>query len=106
MNRAHCVRNSTLCMFAYLLNSTQCRFQVSHIVHGIKNTENINTIKSRTFNKLFYYIISIMSVAQNILTSKQHLLWRIGHSLFNFTNTIPGVFTQKPNTGIKGCSTP
>ena len=93
-------------MLANLLNRTQCRLKVAHIIHGIEHPEHINTIDGSAFYKLFNHIIGVVAVAKNILTAKKHLLWRIGHGLFNFTNTIPGVFTEKTNTGIKGSTTP
>ena len=38
-------------------------FNVTHIVHRIKDTKNINAIDSTTFNKLVNHIIGIMPIA-------------------------------------------
>ena len=93
-------------MFAYLNHGAQCSFKVAHIVHGVKYAEHIYAVYSSPFNKFLYHIIGIVTVAENILTAKQHLLWRVGHGFLDLANAVPRVFTQKANTGIKCSPTP
>ena len=106
VHRAYCVRNSTLSVLAHLLNGTQSGFKVAHVIHGVKHAEHINAIDRRTFDKLLYHVVGIVPVTQNILAAEQHLLWRIGHCLFNFPNTVPWILSQVANTGVKCGTTP
>ncbi len=62
MDRAGRVRNSSLSMS---IGSEYCFyrvFNVAHVIHGVKDTENINTVDSTTLNKFVNHIIGIMSI--------------------------------------------
>ena len=40
-----------------------CMIDITHVVHRIKDTENVNTVDSTTFDKLINDIIGIMPIA-------------------------------------------
>ena len=52
-------------MLANLLNRTQCRLKVAHIIHGIEHPEHINTIDGSALYKLFNHIIGVVAVAKS-----------------------------------------
>ena len=47
-----------------------------------------------------------MAVAENILSSEQHLLRCVRHRGFHFPKTLPGILTEIANAGIEGSSAP
>ena len=106
MHWADRVRNCALGMAVHLQNRFDGRFQITHIVHGIEHPKHIHAIHSTALDKLGDHIIGIVAVTQNVLPAKQHLLWGFWHRSLKRTNTLPGVFSQIANAGIKGCPTP
>ena len=70
MYRANRVRQSALSMSTYFVDALDCRFHIARIIHGIKHPEYIDSINVCSFTKFFYYVISIVPVAKNILSPK------------------------------------
>ena len=106
MDGAEGIGNGTLRMFADIFNRSQGGIDIAHIVHRIEHAEHINTVNSGTFNKFLHHVIGVVTVTQNVLPAEQHLLRCIGHGLFQFANTVPRIFTQVADTGIKRCPAP
>ena len=82
MDRAHGVRNRALGMLFLFTHGFDRSLKVARIIHRIKYTKHVHTIDGRSFNKPFNDVISIVAIAQDILSTEQHLLRRVGHGLF------------------------
>src|SRR5690554_1375162 len=104
--RAGGVGNGALSVLAGLANRLDSSRQVARVVHRIKNTEHVYAVLGGTVYKPLYHVIRIVTVAQKVLATQQHLLGRVGHGFFQLADTIPGVFAQVTDTGIKGSTTP
>ena len=93
-------------MFAHL----QCRadrgLQISHVIHGIENTKDIDAVDGGAFDELFNDVVCVVAVTQDVLPPKQHLLGRVGHRRLELPDAFPGIFAKVANTGIKGRATP
>ncbi len=71
------IGKSNLRMTAFLLGSLYCGFQVTKVVQTVENTNNINTVCDRFLSEILYYVVSIMIITQNVLTTEQHLKFGI-----------------------------
>ena len=60
-------------MTAFLLCSVDSSLKVSNVIESIENSDDINTVSDRLLNKLFYNVIGIVSVAEDVLTAEKHL---------------------------------
>ncbi len=61
----------------------------------LKITENIYSIGDGFLYKILYKVIGIVTVAQHILSSEQHLELGVGHFLAQYAQTLPRVFIKK-----------
>ena len=66
--------------------------QVSQVVQTVKNTDNINAVSHGFLDKIFHHIISIVVVAQNILSAEQHLQLGILKACLQLSETLPRIF--------------
>ena len=106
MHRAEGVGKGALGMTTLLLGGGYGSLQVPRVIHGIENAEDINAVCHSPLDELVHQVVSIVAVAENVLAAKEHLLRRLGHDLLQFTDALPGVFTQVADAGIKGGATP
>src|SRR5690554_7963570 len=100
------IRQSALRMLAFTDHRIDSTLQVTRVIHGIKDAEHVDTIFSGTLNKAVNHVIRIVAIAKQILTTQQHLLRGFRHRFFQFANTIPRIFAEETNTGIKGGAAP
>ena len=106
MDRTGGVRQRTLRVLALFLNSFQRCLKVARVVHCVEHTENVYAIGSRTLYKLFNHVISVMTVAKQVLTTQQHLVLGLWHCFLEFADTIPWIFTEEADAGVKCCAAP
>ena len=106
MHGAESIGHRPLGMFLLLAHSLDRPLKIARIVHGIEDPKYIDTVDCGSLYEFVNHIIGIMTIAQDILTSEQHLLGGIGHGFLEFSDALPRVFSQESNTGIEGRSTP
>ncbi len=80
--------------------------EVAHVIHRIEDTEDIHPVVSGAFDKSFDNIISIVTIAEQILAAQQHLHARVGHGSLEQAQTLPGILAQKTDTGIESRPAP
>ena len=76
-----CIGHRYLCMTLLLVCSGYCSLKVAHIIHAVEDTDDINTIRNRLLYKILYYVICIRTIAQNVLSTEQHLQLRVLKSI-------------------------
>ena len=81
-------------------------FQVAHVVEGVENTDDIDTVLHGVLDKLTYYIVGIVLIAQDVLAAQQHLQLGVGHLGADLAQTLPGIFPQVTQTHVKGGAAP
>ena len=80
--------------------------QVSQIIQAVKNTNDINTIGNRLLHETVNHIVRVRSVAEDILSSEQHLQFCIFKTVSQFTKSLPGIFLQKSERCIESRAAP
>ena len=106
VHRAGGIGNGALGMLADLPHRLECGLQVAGVIHRVEDAEHIHPVGRRALDELLHHVISIVPIAQQILTAQQHLLAGIGHGFFQLTDTLPRIFSQIANTGVEGRATP
>ena len=106
MHRADGVSNGALGVFALFDDGGDGALDVAHVVHGIEYPEHIHATFGGALHKRIHHIIRIVTIAEQVLSAQQHLLGRIGHGFFQLADTLPGVFAQITDAGIKSRAAP
>ncbi len=101
-----CVGKSHLCMAAFLVGCLYSGLKVSQIVNTVENTNDINTIRNRLLHKVFYNIIRIRCIAQNVLSSEKHLQLGVFESVAKHSQSFPRIFMKETKGSIKSCTAP
>ncbi len=89
-----------------LIRRFDCGLQIADIVKRVENTDYIDTVGDGFLNKILNQIVRVMTVAQHILSSEQHLEFGVGHLLAQYAQALPRVLVQKAYAGVKGSSSP
>src|SRR5690554_1602679 len=106
VHRTGGIGDGTLGMLAGFTNRLDDAVHVARVVHRVKDTEHVNAIFGGTLTETINHIIRVMAIAQQVLTTQQHLLLGVGHGFFQLADALPWVFAQVTDTGIKGSTTP
>ena len=80
--------------------------EIPDIVHCIEDAEDIHSVLGSRFYESVHNIIGVVSVTQNVLTAQQHLHARVGHGLSETAQPLPGILSQKTDTGIERRTAP
>ena len=73
MHRAGGVGDGTLGMLAGGFYRFDGNAQVAHVIHGIKDAENVDTIGGRFGDEGANDVIAVMAIAEQVLATQQHL---------------------------------
>ena len=95
--------------FAYaavLLARLHCPFHVAGVVERIENTHYGYAVLNGLLDEFVHNVVRIVLVSEQVLTAQKHLQRSLGHSLFQLTQSRPGVFVQKTQAGVEGCAAP
>src|SRR3989337_492822 len=98
MYRTNCITDSTFNFSATFQRCLDSSLDVPEVVQGIKYPDNINAVFNSTFNKLFYYIVRIVPVSNQVLSPEQHLERCMWHMLFQKSYPLPRIFLQISHT--------
>ena len=93
-------------MTAFLLCCLYRSLEVTKVIETVKYSDYINTICKRFLYEIFYYIICIMVVAEDVLASEKHLKLGILEARFELAKSLPWIFLQETKAGIKCSSSP
>ena len=72
-------------MALFLLGSLNGSLQIADVVEAVKDTDDVNTVCDGFLNKVLHHIVSIVVVAQNILSAEQHLQLGIFKAVSQFS---------------------
>ena len=73
------------------IRSVNCALKIPHIIQSIKDTDNIHTVRDGLLYEIFYHIIRIMTVSENILSAEQHLKLCILKAFSQLAESDPGI---------------
>ena len=75
--------------------------EVARVVHGVKDTEDVDAVDSGPFDEFFDDVIGVVAVAEDVLSSEQHLLRCFRHRFLQFPEAYPGVFAEEADAGVE-----
>ena len=93
-------------MAAFFLGSLHSGLQVADIVQCIEDTDDIDTVCDGLLYEVFYYIIRIVTIAQNVLAAEQHLHLGILETIAHLAETLPRIFLQETKSRIESSAAP
>jgi hypothetical protein len=68
-------------VFTFVLDGLKGSYEVAFVINGIENAEDVNAAVSGVVNKGDNYVISIITVADQVLSAQEHLQSGIRHQL-------------------------
>ena len=57
-------------------------------------------------NKILYDVIRVRTIAEDVLPSEEHLKFCVLKTIAEFAQSVPGIFMQEADAGIKCCTAP
>src|SRR5262245_44756259 len=93
-------------MLATALHLADRPVHIPHVVQCIEDTEDVDAVCSGAFNKAFEHIVCIMPIPNQVLPPQQHLQFCLGHRGAERPQSLPGIFLQKTQAGVKGGTAP
>ena len=106
VNGARRVADRRLNVTALFLGRVDRGLEVTGVVESVEDTENINTVCDGFLNEVFYDVIGVMTVAENVLTSEKHLELGIFNFISDFAKSFPRIFVKEAQAGVKRCAAP
>ncbi len=100
------IRKRYLCMAFFLICSCYGCFQISEVIHTVKDTDNINSVCYRLLYKILYHIIRIWTVSKDILPTEKHLKLCVLKAVTELTKPLPRVFFQETQGSIECSAAP
>ena len=79
-------------MSAFFVTCINCTFYITKVIQTVKDTNDIDTIGNRFLNEVCYYVICIVTIAKDILATKQHLCFCVFQAISDLTKSIPWIF--------------
>ena len=80
--------------------------EVPQVVEAVKDTDDVDTVGNGLLHKVLYHVISVMIVAEDVLSAEQHLELGILKALTELPQPVPWIFFQKTQAGVKGRAAP
>ena len=106
MHRADRIGDGSLCVLAAFQGRFDGCFEIARIIHGVEDAEYIDAGVGGALDKCLDNVVGVVAITQQILSTQQHLLRGVRHRRLQQTQTLPGIFTQKTDTGIESCPAP
>ena len=100
------VGNRNLRVSLLLFRRLDSGFEVSDIVEGVENSDDIDTVCDRFLNEILNQIVRVVTITEHILSSEQHLELGVGHFLSDNSQALPRVLVEEADAGIEGCAAP
>ena len=90
----------------FLDSRFNCGLKVSCIVKRIKDTNNINAVCNGLLNEVLNYVVSIVTVAENVLSTEEHLELCIFNVILDSSESCPGILVKETKAGIECSAAP
>ena len=90
-------------LFLSRLNSS---FEVANIVQRVEDTDNVDTVRDRFLYEILNAVVSIVAVAEHILTAEEHLKLSIRHFASDNSQALPWVFVKEADTSVESSAAP
>ena len=78
-------------MSSLLFGGFDCALEVLNIVESVEDTDDVDTVSDAFLYKILENVVSIVAVAEHILTSEKHLELCVGAVLADCAEPLPRV---------------
>ena len=106
MNGAGGVRNRSLAYTAVFFTALYSLLHISGVVKSVENTENVTTVFDSFLYELIYYVVGIVLVSKDVLSSEKHLKFCFGHSFSERSQSLPGVLVKESKARVESSAAP
>ena len=106
MNRADGIADGSLRMAAGLDALINGSCHVLRVIQRIEDTDDVNAVLYGLAYECTYGVIRVVTVAEDVLSSQQHLQLRILYLGTDKAKTVPRIFIEIPQAGIECRSSP
>ena len=106
VNGRCCIADAALSVLAALLYLVDADFDVSEVVESIEDTEDIHAVLCSLTAEKSYNIIRVVLVAQDVLTTDEHLERSLLADRLDLAESLPGIFVEVTEAGIKCSAAP
>ena len=106
VHRAQRVADGRLNVAAVLAHHAHGGFHVADVVHGVEDPEHLHPVLDGLGYESFHHVVRVVAVADDDLSSQEHLQARLGHALPHDPQPLPGVFVQEAHAGVEGGTAP
>ena len=106
VNRACGVANCRLNVAAFLLGRVDRGLEVAGVVERVEDTKDIDTVCDGFLNEIFYYVIGVVAIAEDVLAAEKHLELGVLYLVADLAKSIPGVFVKETKAGVEGRAAP
>ena len=103
---AYGIADCCLHVSALVLGDLDSLPHVAHVVHGVEDPHYGNAVPDGRLHERLNYIVGIMLVAHQVLSTEKHLKRSVLERLFQGYKPLPRVLVQKPHGRVKSGSTP
>ena len=101
MNRAYRVGYRRLNVSALFLGRVYRGLEVAHVVERVEYPYYVYTVGYRFLHEVLYHVVGVMSVAENVLASKEHLQLCVRSGLSYLSQPVPGILVQESQAGVE-----
>ena len=101
---AKCVGKRDLSVSALFLCGFNGSLKVSEVIETVKDTDPVDSVRDGLLDKIFNYVITVVAVAEKVLSAQKHLHGSLFKFLFEFSQSLPRIFLEEAQAGIE-CGT-
>ena len=106
MDRACRIGNCTGSHSAGLHRLFNGHLEIIHVIEGVENSDDINSVADRCPDKTPNNIIRVVLIAKNVLAAQKHLQLGVGHVFTNLAETLPRILIQEAQANVKRGTAP
>ncbi|OPZ77141.1 MAG: hypothetical protein BWY79_01295 [Actinobacteria bacterium ADurb.Bin444] len=106
VHRTDGIDDGTLEVLAGLLDGLSRHADISRVVQSVEYTEDIDAGIRRLPHERAYHIITVMTIADQVLTPQQHLQRSAAHVMLDGAQALPWILVEEAETGVESGTAP
>ena len=72
-----------------------CRLEIAKVVETVENTDNVDSVGNGFLYEIFYHIVAVGTVSQNILPAEEHLQLCVLKASTELAEPVPRILLQE-----------
>ena len=106
VDRTGGVADRRLNMTAFLLGRVYSGLKVSRVVESIENSQDIDAVRDRLLDEVLNHVVSVVTVAEDILSAEKHLELRILDLSADLSESLPRILVKESHAGVESSAAP